>query len=73
MAIDTREKRQSVTGVGRPWLRSHDTTTIDEQWRISAGNAYGGNALSPAAGGSAIMNQLQSGNLGADLFNGAIL
>ena len=50
MAIDTREKRMNAMGVGRPWHRSHHTETIDEQWRIAAGNAYGGNALSPAAG-----------------------
>lgn len=49
MALDTREKRENVPGVGRPWLRAHHTETIDEQWRIGVGLAYGGNALSAAA------------------------
>ena len=49
MAIDTREKRAHVPGVGRPWVRGKLPWAIDEQWRIASGNAYGGNALSPAA------------------------
>lgn len=51
MALDTREKRENVPGIGRPWMRAHHTETIDEQWRISVGLAYGGNALTPAVGG----------------------
>lgn len=47
MALDTREKRANVLGVGRPWLRHPHPGTIDEQWRIARGSAYGGNALSP--------------------------
>lgn len=51
MAIDTKEKRIAVIGVGRPWLRDvFPIATPDEEWRISVGNAYGGNALSPAGG-----------------------
>ncbi len=50
MAIDTREKRENVPGIGRPWMRAHHTETIDEQWRISVGLAYGGNALTPGVG-----------------------
>ena len=51
MAIDTQEKRISAAGVGRPWARStFPTGTIDEEERIGIGNAYGGNALSPAGG-----------------------
>lgn len=47
MAIDTAEKRQNLTGVGRPYLRSQfPVATPDEEWRIATGNAYGGNALS---------------------------
>ena len=49
MAIDTREKRQSVPGAGRPWMRAHQTATIDEQWRLGIGNIYNGNTLSVAA------------------------
>jgi hypothetical protein len=50
MAIDSKEKRQAVLGVGRPWIRNKfPVATPDEEWRISSGNAYGGNALS--AGG----------------------
>lgn len=52
MAIDTKEKRAAVLGVGRPWMRDKfPVATPDEEWRISSGNAYGGNALSPAGGG----------------------
>lgn len=55
MAIDTREKRANVMGVGRPWMRSkHPTGTFDEQARINIGNAYGGNSLS--ATGLTILN-----------------
>lgn len=50
MALDTQEKRMNVMGVGRPWMRVHFSGTIDEQWRIAVGNAYGGNALTAAAG-----------------------
>ena len=52
MAIDSKEKRASVLGVARPWMRDKfPVVTPDEEWRISSGNAYGGNALSPPAGG----------------------
>ncbi len=48
MALDTKEKRAAVIGVGRPWMRDKfPVVTPDEEWRISSGNAYGGNALSP--------------------------
>ncbi len=49
MAIDTKEKRVGVLGVARPWMRNvFPVATPDEQWRISVGNGYGGNALSTA-------------------------
>lgn len=52
MAIDSKEKRAAVFGVGRPWMRDKlPVATPDEEWRLSSGNAYGGNALSP--GGAA--------------------
>ncbi len=52
MAIDSKEKRAAVLGVGRPWMRDKfPVATPDEEWRISSGNAYGGNALSPPTGG----------------------
>lgn len=48
MALDTKEKRAAVIGVGRPWMRDKfPVVTPDEEWRISSGNAYGGNALTP--------------------------
>jgi len=48
MAIDSKEKRAAVLGVGRPWMRDKfPIATPDEEWRISSGNAYGGNTLSP--------------------------
>ena len=51
MAIDSKEKRAAVLGVARPWMRDKfPVATPDEEWRISSGNAYGGNALSVGAG-----------------------
>ena len=50
MAIDSKEKRQGITGVGRPYIRDKfPVATPDEEWRIFSGNAYGGNALSVSA------------------------
>ena len=50
MALDDKEKRAAVIGVGRPWMRDKfPVATPDEEWRISSGNAYGGNALTPVA------------------------
>ena len=52
MAIDSKEKRAAVLGVARPWMRDKfPVATPDEEWRISSGNAYGGNALTPSVGG----------------------
>ena len=52
MALDSKEKRIAVLGVARPWMRDvFPVATPDEEWRISVGNAYGGNALSPVTGG----------------------
>lgn len=52
MAIDDPEKRAAVLGVARPWMRDKfPVATPDEEWRISSGNAYGGNALTPVVGG----------------------
>ena len=65
MAIDTSIKRSNVPGVGRPFMRTHAADAgRDEQWRVSAWNAYGGNALSATAG--RIMGSLigQSGLIG---------
>lgn len=45
MAIDTREKRMSVVGVGRPHLRSKLPGTKDVSWRMASGITYGGNAV----------------------------
>ncbi len=48
MAIDTQEKRAGVMSIGRPFMRNtFPTGTLDEQERMSIGNVYGGNALSP--------------------------
>ena len=49
MAIDDKEKRASVIGVGRPWMRDKfPVATPDEEWRMSSGLTYGGNALGAA-------------------------
>ena len=45
MAIDTQQKRMSATGCGRPYMRGHFPGTINQAWRIAAGNAYSGNSL----------------------------
>lgn len=46
MALDTKEKRAAVLGVGRPWMRDKfPVATPDQEWRVSSGNAYGGNAI----------------------------
>ncbi|MCZ6898275.1 MAG: hypothetical protein O7D95_06185 [Betaproteobacteria bacterium] len=66
MAIDSREKRQSVPGVGRPYMRSHQTATIDEQWRLGVGNVYNGNALSPPAAG--IVSSLMLMGVGMSIY-----
>ena len=48
MAIDSKEKRQNIIGVARPWMRNvFPVATPDEQWRAAVGNTYGGNALTP--------------------------
>ncbi len=50
MAIDTREKRASVPGVGRPWMRGKNPNASKTQaWRLATGLAYAGNALSAGA------------------------
>jgi len=52
MALDSKEKRAGVLGVGRPYMRDKfPVATPDEQWRIASGNAYGGNALDDGAPG----------------------
>ena len=58
MAIDTQQKRMAVVGVGRPWMRSTFPGTINEAWRLSVGNVYSGNALTPV-GGSGVAGILQ--------------
>jgi len=51
MAIDSKEKRQGITGVGRPYIRDKfPVATPDEEWRVFSGNAYGGNSFSAVAG-----------------------
>lgn len=50
MAIDTKEKRINVVGVGRPYLRTKLPGATDQPWRIASGNGYGGNTIaSPSA------------------------
>ena len=52
MALDSQEKRMAASGVMRPWMRGKfPIATPDEEWRISSGLGYGGNALTPGTGG----------------------
>lgn len=44
MAIDTQQKRMSVPGAGRPFMRAvYPSGTIDATERMGIGNAYNGN------------------------------
>ncbi len=45
MALDTKEKRMNVVGVGRPWMRAKLPGTNDQAWRVASGNGYGGNTI----------------------------
>jgi len=48
MALDTKEKRQAIASIARPFMRNTFPVAIpDQQWRMSVGNVYGGNGLSP--------------------------
>jgi len=60
MALDTREKRQAVTGIGRPWIRgTFPIATPDTEWRASVGNAYGANNIEgPQVGISLTANRI---------------
>ncbi len=51
--IDTQQKRMSVVGVGRPWLRSAFPGAKNQAWRQARGSIYAGNpvAAPPAVGG----------------------
>ncbi len=46
MSIDNKQKRWSVVGVGRPWLRTKNPHTRAVAWRMSVGLSYAGNAIS---------------------------
>ena len=51
MAIDSAEKRQNLMGVGRPWMRAvFPIATPDAEWRVSVGNAFGGNGIAAPGG-----------------------
>ncbi len=46
MALDSRQKRMSVVGVGRPWLRTKMPSISNElAWRMASGLSYAGNAI----------------------------
>ncbi len=39
--INTREKRASVLGVARPWMRDKlPSSILDQAWRLASGNTY---------------------------------
>ena len=48
MALDSKAKRASIPGVGRPWYRTKQPAANSVAWRIASGNAYGGNAIAAA-------------------------
>lgn len=49
MAVDDQEKRMSASGAGRPYKRGKLPGANDQEWRISSGNAYGGNPITGLA------------------------
>lgn len=51
--INTQQKRMSVVGVGRPWLRSAFPGAKNQAWRQARGSIYAGNpvAAPPSVGG----------------------
>ena len=63
MAIDSQQKRMSAMGCGKPFMRGHFTGTINEAWRLAAGMAYSGNALSPVVGGRIMFSLAAHGGL----------
>ncbi len=64
MALDSQEKRMAASGVMRPWMRGKfPIATPDEEWRISSGLGYGGNALSPVTGGRIMSSIAAAGGL----------
>lgn len=40
MALDSRQKRAAVIGVGRPWYRNADPNSMDAAQRSAVGNTY---------------------------------
>ncbi len=57
--MDTRTKRASALGVGRPWYRTKNPdATKPESWRQATGNFYAGNALTPPLGISLTANRI---------------
>lgn len=42
MAFDTQQKRMSVMGVGRPFMRRPFPAAVTVQWRASVGHTYAG-------------------------------
>ncbi len=63
MAIDDREKRASIPGVGRSFMRGRFPATIDEQWRHAVGHSYAGTTLSPPTGGGLVLSLVAHGGL----------
>lgn len=50
MAIDSQQKRMSVVGVGRPYMRAQfPVTTPTAEWRANVGNVYSGNTFDGGA------------------------
>ncbi len=59
MALDDKEKRAGVLGVGRPWMRDKfPVATPDQEWRVSSGNAYGGNAIAAPVAVAVVLGSL---------------
>jgi len=69
MALDTREKRASVPGVARPWMRGiYPNATKGQAWREAVGNSYARHVVKQIAADIAA-----SGEVGADLLAKVLL
>ena len=76
MAVDTKAKRMTMLSVSSPLAWAHHFEidgAVDADDRAHLLHIYGGNALNNPAPSTTIINQFQTSNLGADLYNGTLL
>ncbi len=70
MALDTQQKRMSAASTMRPWIRAQfPSSPVTEIWRVSIGNAYGGNTFQQPPTSGAIVS---GGLVQHDLVNSGV-